>query len=76
LPITWGSLKETINQLPNNIQTIGHSISDKDYDYYLENIASTSVKRFVPLSQMHHFGPIWDGFSFWNSLFEQIEINR
>lgn len=76
LPITWGSLNETINQLPENIQTIGHSIAEKNYDYYLVNIASTSVKRFVPLSQMHHFGPIWDGFNFWNSLFEQIEINR
>lgn len=76
LPITWGSLKETINQLPKNIQTIGHSIAERNYDYYLVNIASTSIKRFVPLSQMHHFGPIWDGFNFWNSLFEQIEINR
>jgi len=75
LPITWGTLKDAIDQLPENIQTIGHAIVENDYNYYLESIAPVSIKRFVPLSQMHHFGPLWDGFSYWKNLFEEIEIS-
>jgi len=75
LPITWGTLNYAIDQLPENIQTIGHAIAENDYNYYLGCIVSAPIKRFVPLSQMHHFGPLWDGFNYWKNLFEEIEIS-
>jgi len=28
----------------------------------------------VPIGNMHHFGPVWDGYGFWRQLFEEIEI--
>jgi hypothetical protein len=37
-------------------------------------MARARVKRFVPLSAMHHFGPVWDGYDYLLQLFECMEL--
>lgn len=74
LPIIWASLEEAANGLPENIQTIGHAFKDSKTISLLNILADTKVKRIVPLSSMHHFGHIWDGYAFWRQLFEEVEV--
>ena len=74
LPISWTTLSERIKTLPHNIQTIGYETKKEMISNWMENLSETRVKRFVPLPEMHHFGPTWDGFSFWRQLFEEVEI--
>ena len=63
----------------SGVPTIGcscdvcHSADPRD-TRWLEMLATTSVKRFVPLARMHHFGPVWDGFRFWHMFFEEVEV--
>jgi hypothetical protein len=73
LPISWGLLEETTQHLPSNIQTLGYlGLNAEDL---VPHVVSSGVKRLVPLGQMHHFGPVWDGFNFWSQLFEEIVIS-
>ncbi len=74
LSIVASSLDEAVAQLPENIQTIGHAVADPRAERWLRLLASTGIKRFVPLARMHHFGPVWDGFQFWRMLFEEVEV--
>ena len=74
LRIVPSSVDEAVEQLPENIQTIGHALSNSDDPYWLQLLAGTRVSRFVPLRRMHHFGPIWDGMGFWRQLFEEVEV--
>jgi hypothetical protein len=74
LPFVALPLEQAIARLPANIQTIGHAIADSRDSRWLERLATTSVKRFVPLARMHHFGPVWDGFRFWHMFFEEVEV--
>lgn len=76
LPIVNASLEEAITSLPNNIQTIGHAIENPESIHWLKHLSGSDVKRFVPLGQMHHFGPIWDGEDFWKQCFKQMEIRQ
>jgi hypothetical protein len=74
LPITWATVEEAANSLPENIQTIGHAFKDSKATGLLKILADTKVKRIVPLSSMHHFGHVWDGYAFWRQLFEEVEV--
>lgn len=74
LPIVAGSLHETSAALSPNTQTIGHEVDALRHREIVETIALTPVKRLVPLSQMHHFGPLWDGRNFFRECFEEVEI--
>lgn len=74
LPIVATSLGEALECLPANIQTLGHAVRDSSDRRWLWVLAHSRVKRFVPLEQMHHFGPVWDGWAFWRSTFEEIEV--
>jgi hypothetical protein len=74
LPIVWATLKEAVNNLPENIQTIGHAFKDPKNANWFITIAGTKVKRLVPVSSMHHFGHVWDGYEFWRQLFEKVEV--
>jgi hypothetical protein len=76
LPITGSSREAAIEQLPANIQTIGHAFSSQPSDELLGQLALRGVKRLVPLAGMHHFGPVWDGYDFWSQLFECMEVVR
>jgi len=74
LPIVWANLEEAANSLPGNIQTIGHTFKNPEITSVLTTLAGTKTKRFVPVSLMHHFGHVWDGYAFWRQLFEEVEV--
>jgi len=65
---------ETLASLPPNIQSIGHAVTAPGDPAWLNLLARTTAKRFVPLAAMHHFGPVWDGQPFWRQAFEEIPI--
>ena len=69
LPITFSSINDAFESLPSEIQTIGHSVSDEILNEILMRIENSEIKRLVPVGEMHHFGPIWDGMHFWRGLF-------
>ena len=72
LAIVSGTIEQAVAMLPPNIQTIGHNVAD--YSMLLPVIAKTKAKRFVPVAQMHHFGPVWDGQNFFRQLFEEVAL--
>jgi hypothetical protein len=74
LPIVSAPVEQACAQLPANIQTIGHALTSAVEPRWMERVASSRIKRFVPLRRMHHFGPWWDGFDFWKQLFELVEV--
>ena len=57
LPIIACRRTEARNTLPTNIQTIGHAVRQPVDAEWLELLASTPVKRFVPVARMHYFLP-------------------
>jgi hypothetical protein len=74
LPLATGERESVTASLPANIQTVGHALAAPPSAAWLAAIARTGIKRFVPLGQMHHFGPTWDGYEFWKGLFERVEV--
>jgi hypothetical protein len=74
LHIEPASFDEAVQHLPANIQTIGHALVNAGDRSWMELLARTAIKRFVPLGQMHFFGPVWDGMGFWRQLFEEVEV--
>ena len=74
LPLALGERESVTAKLPANIQTVGHALAAPPDAAWLAAIARTGIKRFVPLGQMHHFGPTWDGYEFWKGLFERVEV--
>ena len=74
LPLATGERESVTASLPANIQTVGHALAAPPSATWLAAIARTGIKRFVPLGQMHHFGPTWDGYEFWKGLFERVEV--
>ena len=69
LRIIPATLDEARSNLPQNIQTVGHSLVHPDSSHWLELLATTKIARFVPLSTMHHFETVWDGQDFFAQLF-------
>ncbi len=74
LPIVAASRDDAVQQLPANIQTIGHAVGNPSDAAWLKMFAPTPVKRFVPLGRMHHFGATWDGWEFWRGMFETMTV--
>jgi hypothetical protein len=74
LPLTGMSAEDAFAHLPGNIQTIGYALAQPASDDFLARMARARVKRFVPLSAMHHFGPVWDGYDYLLQLFECMEL--
>ena len=74
LPIIHASVKTAVAGLPENIQTVGHRFRDIDVSSVTRSLLGTGVKRIVPLTQMHNFGPVWDGYGFWRQFFEEIQV--
>lgn len=72
LGIVAGSIDEAVLQLPTNIQTVGTILTDPKS--LLPKISRTTVKRFVPVAEMHHFGPVWDGQNFFRLFFDEITV--
>lgn len=74
LPILHGNLEAALGALPASLQTIGTATDARRYDTWLTALAATPVKRIVPLAAMHHFQTTWDGFSWWRTCFEEVEL--
>lgn len=74
LPIITATPEEALTHLPANVQTIGHALVEPRDPRWLDRLAESSVKRFVPVGRMHHFGSIWDGLTFWRQSFEEVEV--
>ena len=74
LAVVNASIAEAAASLPPNIQTIGYIVREPRAQQWLELIARTAAKRFVPVEAMHHFGPVWDGGNFWRQLFEEVDL--
>lgn len=73
LPLVPLPIPEAVASLPDRIQTIGHALSPERERALPVQIAIRGVKRFVPLAEMHRFGPVWDGQSFWRGTFDRME---
>ncbi len=73
LPITHSSLDDSFTVLPPEIQTIGYSLPNNLLDKIEENMINYNIKRLVPIGEMHHFGPIWDGMHYWRGMFIEVE---
>jgi hypothetical protein len=73
LPIVPLSVAEAVASLPDRIQTIGHALSPEGERALAVAVAARGVKRFVPVAEMHRFGPVWDGQSFWRGTFDLME---
>lgn len=74
LKISWGTPDEAILAIPDNIQTIGYAFVEEVGEDWIQKIAPTPIKRFVPISAMHQFSYVWDGYAFWQQLFERVNI--
>lgn len=72
--LTYGKIAEAVSNLPANIQTLGYAFDDPGQSQWLQIMAQIKAKRLVPISLMHHFGPVWDGVAFWRQAFEEIEL--
>ena len=66
---------EAINALPTKIQTIGYGVSASGPgQLWLDLLGQTGIDRLVPIGRMHHFGPVWDGQTFWRQSFDEVEV--
>lgn len=59
--------------LPSRIQTVGHAVGLRHAQDLARLLAAHGVKRFVPIADMHKFGPVWDGQPFWRDTFTLME---
>jgi hypothetical protein len=71
LPLVPLTVPEAVTSLPECIQTIGYGLSPEMHRELTARIAGRGVKRFVRITEMHRFGPVWDGQSFWRDTFER-----
>lgn len=74
LPVVAASVGEAIATMPPNIQTVGVALDD--VDALLPALTAAGVKRVVPIGAMHHFGGVWDGWSWWQETFRETEVRR
>ena len=74
LAVVPATVTDAAARLPTNIQTIGHALRDPHDPQWLKLLATTRIKRFVPIGQMHHFGATWDGWGYWQQMFEEVRV--
>jgi hypothetical protein len=66
LPVVAASLEEAVATVPANLQTIGYATATPDA--WKDAVAATPACRFVQLTDMHTFSPVWDGLPWWEGL--------
>ena len=69
LPVVSLPLEAAARALPTNIQTLGVAARRSTVLSRWIRHLPRSVCRVVPVAQMHHFGPIWDGEEYWRACF-------
>jgi hypothetical protein len=65
LPLMAMTASEALARIPANIQTVGHAVPSPRTQELAPLLAARGVLRFVPVAEMHHFGPVWDGQEYW-----------
>jgi len=70
--MTTATLEEAVANLPGNIQTIGHIAGEGELEMWRRVCRDAGVLRFVPVEEMHHFGPVWDGMDYWRGMFTEV----
>lgn len=71
--ISWASPEEAAATAPDNLQTIGYAVQEPADLGWRRVLSSLTVRRWVPIRQMHHFGWTWDGEDWWRRLFRVRE---
>ena len=75
LAFVAADFEDAIEALPRRIQTIGYGLAgQKVSSQWLDMLGRTGVERLVPIREMHHFGPVWDGQAFWRQAFDEVEV--
>jgi len=74
LPVVSATVGEAVASMPANIQTLGTAL--EQIENVLSYVTAAGVKRIVPISQMHHFGSLWDGWSYWHQTFVESEVRQ
>jgi len=69
LPLMPMTIPEALESVPANIQTVGHALSPERERELASRLAARGALRFVPVAEMHHFGPVWDGRDYWRRTF-------
>lgn len=73
--VTSATTDQAVATAPVNLQTVGHALDDPESQEWIRAILRSGAERFVPLTRMHHFGPVWDGFAYWRGLFREVELS-
>ena len=73
LPIVALPIERALASLPEKIQTVGHALAPGRERALAPAIARTRASRYVPVGDMHRFGPVWDGQAYWKETFEMVE---
>lgn len=66
--------QSAVDALPDNIQTVGHIAPDARIRDWARTLSNSRALRLVPVREMHHFGPFWDGQPFWRGLFQVMDV--
>jgi hypothetical protein len=74
LPVVSATVGEAVASMPANIQTLGTAL--EQIENVLPYVTAAGVKRIVPISQMHHFGALWDGWNYWHQTFVESEVRQ
>ena len=73
LLLSGATLDEAVRSTPSNLQTLGLAVSAATHQEIVQRATDMHVRRMVPLSQMHHFGSLWDGHLLAATFFDFIE---
>jgi Acyl-CoA reductase (LuxC) len=73
LAVVAASLEEAVVSAPANLQTIGHAVRDAGDPRLLDAALRAGAVRWVPIPDMHTFGPVWDGHAWWEACVERLE---
>ena len=73
LPVIAASTEEALSRIPAKAQTLG-CCGDSLSAELREQLLKSPFTRIVPLAQMHHFAPVWDGHAFLRELYEGFTL--
>ncbi len=74
LSIQYGTSKDALATMPQNIQTVGLiGFDPRNVDLHV-GLVQKGAKRIVPVQDMHNFDYVWDGSNIWNYLFDYCKV--
>ncbi len=73
LAVVAATPEDAVASAPDNLQTIGYAVRDADDPRLLDAALRAGAVRWVPINDMHRFGPVWDGHAWWQACVERLE---